>query len=544
MSVLDRKLRRELRASWLLLSAITSIIVVGVACYVTMGSAYNNLTEAKRRYYRQCRMADFWIDLKKVPLAELDQVAELSGVAEIRPRIQFFATVDLDEATGPANRVTAPVNGLVLSLPDRREPVLNDVVLRRGSYFTDRRQNEVIVNDAFARQHKLRPGQWIHLALNNRRQELFIVGTAISSEFVYLLGPGAIVPDPEHFGIFYLKRSYAEDVFDFNGAANQLLGRLTPDARRHPQELLDRAERQLASYGVFATTPLADQPSNMYLSLEIAGLRVFAWFLPCVFLAVAAVVLNVLLTRLAQQQRTVVGTLKALGYSDRQLFMHFLKFGLTVGLAGGLIGCASGYWLAELLTIVYREFFEFPDLNNRFYPAVQGIALLISLVCAVLGSLRGTRAVLRLQPAAAMRPKPPRRGGAVFLERAGLDLVAAQLRLADGPAGLDPQPRADRRRGVRRLHGRQPAGQRLHDDRGHRLPGRLPVQVDPQERLRADLQGRAERGRGAGGGPAAGGRPGGTDLERALHLLQRPVSQEGGHFGARSGGPAHHPPRP
>ena len=43
----------------------------------------------------------------------------------------------------------------------------------------------------------------------------------------------------------------------------------------------------------------------------------------------------------------------------------------------------------------------------------------ISLVCAVLGSLRGTRAVLRLKPAEAMRPKPPKQGGAVLLERVG-----------------------------------------------------------------------------------------------------------------------------
>ena len=69
-------------------------------------------------------------------------------------------------------------------------------MLRQGSYFTDRRDNEVIVNEAFARYHRLRPGQWIHLVLNNRQQELFIVGTAISSEFVYLLGAGAIMPDP------------------------------------------------------------------------------------------------------------------------------------------------------------------------------------------------------------------------------------------------------------------------------------------------------------------------------------------------------------
>jgi len=410
VSVLDRKLRRELRASAGLLTAITAIIAVGVACYVAMGSAYYNLNEAKRRYYRQCRMADFSIDLKKVPTAALADVARLPEVRESRPRIQFFVTVDLDTVPGP-------LNGQVLSLPDHRGPIVNDIVLRQGDYFTDGRQNEVIVNEAFAQRHGLEPGQWIRLILNNRHQELFIVGTAISSEFVYLLGPGAIVPDAEHFGIFYLKQSYAESVFDFDGAANQLIGRLSPAAGEDPREFLRRAETMLAPYGVFSTTPLADQASNKYLSQEIEGLRTFAFFMPAIFLAVAALVLNVLLTRLAQQQRTVVGTLKALGYSDRQISVHFLKFGLSVGLAGGVVGCLAGYAMAYGMTLQYRQFFAFPELNNHFYPGLQATAVGISLVCAAVGSIRGTRSVLRLQPAEAMRPKPPKQGGAVFLER-------------------------------------------------------------------------------------------------------------------------------
>lgn len=410
MSVLDRKLGRELRASGGLLLAITSIIAVGVVCYVSMASTYRNLQESKSRYYRQCRMADFSIELKKVPSAELAAVAELPGVAEIRPRIQFFATVDIPG-------VAEPLNGQVLSLPDRRKPTINDIVLRRGSYFTDQRDNEVIVNEGFAEKHGLRPGQWIHLVLNNRRQELFIVGTAISSEFVYLVSPGAIVPDPEHFGVFYIKHTYAEDVFDFDGAANQVLGLLTPDARSAPRAVLQRAEQILAPYGVFTTTPRVDQPSNRYLSQEIQGLESFAVVMPVIFLAVAALVLNVLLTRLAQQQRIVVGTLKALGYTNRQVFVHFLKLGMTVGVVGGLLGCAIGYVFAGFMTNMYQDFFKFPDLDNRFYPTIHCTGVAISLACAVAGSLRGTRGVLRLQPAEAMRPQAPRAGGAVLLER-------------------------------------------------------------------------------------------------------------------------------
>lgn len=412
MSVLDRKLARELRTSGGLLAAITSIMAVGVACYVALGFAYQNLSTAKNEYYAQCRMADFAVEVKKAPLAELAPLAKLPGVVEIRPRIQFFATVDLE-------RVAEPLNGIVLSLPDRRQAAINDVVLRRGGYFTDVRDNEVIVNDSFARRQGLHPGQWVHLLLNNRRQELFIVGTAVSSEFTYLVGPGAITPDPEHLGVFYLKRSFAEDVFDFDGAANQVLGRLAPNVRDRPEEVLRRAERILEPYGVFTTVPLSEQPSNRFLSNEIQGLEAFGFINPAIFLSVAALVLNVLMTRLTEQQRVVVGTLKALGYLDRQVFAHFLKFGLCIGLLSGALGTALGYWLSGAMTAMYRTFFEFPTLDTRFYlnTFVQG--MVISLVCALLGSVHGARAVLKLEPAEAMRPKPPTRGGAIWLERFG-----------------------------------------------------------------------------------------------------------------------------
>ena len=215
-------------------------------------------------------------------------------------------------------------------------------MIRQGSYFTDRRENEVIVNEAFAGYHRLRPGQWIRLLMNNQQQELFIVGTAISSEFVYLLGPRLDHARPQAISAsFTSSSSYAEEMFDFKGSANQVLGRLSAAAHGSPREVLRRAEQMLEPYGVFTTTPLEEQMSNKFLSQEIKGVRSFAVISPCMFLGVAALVLNVLLSRLAQQQRMVIGTLKALGYSDLQVSWHFLKFGLAVGISGALVGCAA-----------------------------------------------------------------------------------------------------------------------------------------------------------------------------------------------------------
>lgn len=412
MSVLDRKLRRELWGSKGVVLAIASIMAIGVSAYVALNSAYRNLTTAQQLYYTECRFADFSLELKKVPTSDLASLARIPGVLEIRPRIQFFVTVDIE-------RVPEPLNGLALSLPDRRMSIINDILLRQGSYFTNRRQNEVIVNEAFARRHGLYPGQWIHLLLNNQRQELYIVGTAISAEFTYLLGPGTIVPDAKRFGVFYLKQSFAEEIFDFDGAANQVIGQLDPRTRDNPHEVLRRAELLLDAYGVLNATPRKEQPSHRFLSNEIQGLRAFGVINPAIFLAVAALVLNVLMSRLAEQQRVTVGTLKALGYTHAEVFAHFVKFGLCVGLIGGAVGCALGYWISTGMTALYQTFFQFPSLESRVHFDFCGQGMMIGLVCGLLGSVFGARTVLRLEPAEAMRAKPPAQGGAIWLERLG-----------------------------------------------------------------------------------------------------------------------------
>ncbi|GAB6167314.1 ABC transporter permease [Thermostilla marina] len=410
VSVLDRKLLRDMRSSGILLASIIGITALGVSLYVAMGSAHRNLSETKRRYYVEGRMADFSISLKKAPETEIRRLLEIPGVTEIRSRIRFYTTIDLPH-------LSRSVNGMVLSLPDRRRQAINDIHILTGGYFTDRRRNEVILNDAFAREHDLGPGDWITVVMNDRRERLYVVGTALSCEFIYLVGPGSFVPDRKYFGVLYVKRSYAEDVYQYAGAANQVLGRLSPDAHPRVREILRRAEAMLDDYGVFSTTPLDEQPSNRYVSQEIEGLRTFGFVIPGIFLVVVAVVLNVLMRRMVDHQRAVTGTLKALGYSDAAIFLHFLKYSVMVGLAGGIVGCALGYRLADLMTIMYREVFEFPELITRFYPDIHFEALGVALLFAVVGGIRGSRMALRLQPAEAMRPKPPAKGGSVWLER-------------------------------------------------------------------------------------------------------------------------------
>lgn len=410
MGILDRKLLRDIWRSWHMLLAVSAIIAVGIGCFVGMLSAARNLEYARSSYYSSCRLADIWLDLKKAPAEEVKRLAMVPGISEIRERIQFQVLLDLADTE-------KPIGTMVLSLPDEEEPVINNIIIRTGTYFTHGRPNEVIISEKFARARNIRPGDTIPAILNNQRKELIVVGTAISAEFVYMVSPGSMVDDPGSYGLMYIKRSFAEDTFGFNGACNSVVGLLAPEARQEAARILDILSDRLEPYGVFAALPRAEQFSPLILDGEMKQLNNMAFIFPSFFLVVAALLLNVLMVRLAEQQRTVIGTLKAIGYENRALMIHFLKFAASAGLAGGIFGCLFGYWLAGVTTRMYVEYFTFPQLTNSFYPALLLAGMSVSIVFSMLGTLKGINHIMRLEPAEAMRPAAPPVGGAVFLEK-------------------------------------------------------------------------------------------------------------------------------
>lgn len=411
MSVLHRKLRRDLfRQKWLI-GAVVSITAVGISCFTGMLATYQNLETARVEYYARCNMADFWINLKKIPVTTAQNLLNQPGITNARLRISYPVTVDITDTD-------SPVSGLAISMPSKNKAVLNDIIIRKGSYFSNKK-NEIIISEKFAKARSITPGDKFPIVIKGIKKEMRVVGTAISPEFIYQAPPGGLVDNPKEYGIFFVKRSFAEDNLDFKGACNNITGSLAKNFRNNVREkiLLDKLDDLLSTYGVFSVTSRKNQFSNMTLMSELEGLQTMAIFIPAIFLLVSGLALNVLMTRITEQQRVTAGTLGAMGYSRMTITLHYLSFGTIVGLVGGTAGVMIGHIIAGAMTEMYKIFFVFPSLSNRLYPIISSSGLLIGILCAVLGALRGVRMVNRLEPAEAMHPPPPESGKKIFLEK-------------------------------------------------------------------------------------------------------------------------------
>jgi putative ABC transport system permease protein len=132
-----------------------------------------------------------------------------------------------------------------------------------------------------------------------------------------------------------------------------------------------------------------------------------AMVVPPIFFAIAAFLVGMVISRIVALDRAEIGLLKALGYSDIEVSIHYLLLAALIAVVGVAIGWSLGTILARLMAWQYARFFDFPYLIFRVPIWVYAMSGLIALLTTMLGALRAALMAARLAPAVAMQPPAP-----------------------------------------------------------------------------------------------------------------------------------------
>ena len=422
MKALDRKLLRDLRLMWSQALTIALVVASGIGGFITTLSAVDSLALARDRFYASGRFADVFASVKRAPNSLADTLRSTPGVADVQTTIEQIVRIELPGLSDP---VVGQLIGVDPLLPSR----MNRVTLRSGRALDDARLSgqaiPALVSESFATARGLRPGARISALINGKRRTLEISGIALSPEFIFagLMG----MPDLRGFGVFWVPRDALAAAYDMDGAFNRVAIKLAPGASEHA--VVDKISAQLSRYGGREAHGRADQSSHAMLDSEIKEQRVLGTLLPSIFLGVAAFLLNVVVSRLVATQREQIAALKALGYANLAIGVHYLKLVLVIVALGLLLGVALGDVLGSLFTGLYAEFFRFPSFEHRVAPWLLVVSIGITVATAVLGTLNAILATVRLAPAEAMRPAAPGHYRRTLVERLGITRITPALRM-------------------------------------------------------------------------------------------------------------------
>lgn len=405
MSVLDTKMWRDLNRLKTQALAVSLVIGCGVATLVLALGAYRSLDQTRSAFYDRYQFPTVFASANRVPASIQARLTDIPGVSRALLRIRKPVLLDMPDLEQPAT-------GIVVSIPDDRNDGLARLYLRSGRLPFSAAEDEVAVLESFALAHALSHGDTVVALINGRKRHLRVVGIVVSPEYIYAMGPGDMVPDPERFGVLYLHERALGSLFDMRGVFNDIA--LSTYRQADLRRITDALDALLESYGGTGAHGRSEQMSHAFLDSELVGLKAMSAVIPPIFLLISAFLVNMIMTRLIALEREHIGLLKAMGFGNLAVTLHYVKLVVVIAVVGFLIGALAGTWLGQALTELYGEFFSFPFLIFDRSADLYLLSLIVAVASAVAGAVRAIWKTVRLAPAVAMSPPAPTRYRALF----------------------------------------------------------------------------------------------------------------------------------
>jgi putative ABC transport system permease protein len=417
MKALNRKLWRDLWRMKGQVFAITLVVISGVATFIMFVSTMDSLSLTRNTFYREYRFADAFVNLKRAPESLKEKIRAVPGVDEVETRVSAYVKLEIPG-------FSEPVTGRIISIPDDGKPLLNRLYIKKGRLADPAKDTEVVINENFAKAHGFDPGDRFAAIINGKWKELTITGVALSPEFVLIMRPEAMSPDFKRYGILWMGRKALSTSYNMDGAFNDCVLTLLPDAKL--SDVLAGIDAVVERYGGFGAYARKDQISHRLLNEEFKQLRRSSEIFPTIFICVAAFLLNVVMSRTINTQREQIAVLKAFGYTNLAIGIHYAQLVVLIVAVGLIGGVAVGVWFGKMLGGIYMEVYRFPHLLYTLHPGVIVAAILISISSALVGTVHSLWRAAKQPPAEAMRPEPPAQYRVTLIEKTGIGRWLAQ----------------------------------------------------------------------------------------------------------------------
>jgi putative ABC transport system permease protein len=401
MKKLDLRLLRLIKHSKGQFIAITVLVMVGLTVYTTLSMAAINLEDTINYYYNETNFADIYVEVLKIPETALERLSRIDGINLVEGRIVY--DVPLKVKGGDEK-----VNIRVVSVPDK----INTLYMKQGEGIENKSRDALVI-EQFAKAREIKIGDVIKPQINGKVNNLNVKGIVASPEHIYLMeNEQSLLPTPGKFGVIYVSKEFARQSFGFKNSFNEVL--IKVKNKKDVEEIKEKIEDELQKYGVKRIYTYEEQLSNRMVSEEIEGLKKTSSSLPVVFLGVAAVIIAAMLSRMVRNDRMTIGVLKALGYNNSNIILHYIKYSITIGFIGSLLGILFGTLISGYLAEMYAMFFNIPMLKFKFYYGYTILGIILSTFFCILAGIWGTRRIIQIYPAESMRPEAPKVGKRIF----------------------------------------------------------------------------------------------------------------------------------
>ena len=387
---LSKKMLRDISINKTQFISIFLMAFLGVFAFCGVCSEYYGLEQTSQDFYTDTNLADGWIYNTTITDEALDKINNFSTDSEKQLIVKSVGNFSNDP-------------DITLHFLDTNE--ISKFYTTEGEDFNLSDDSGVWLDKRFADAQNLTVGDNISFTFNGLEIEKEIKGIGYSPEYVYEASPTSIIPDFKDMGFAYLSyKAFPSDI-----QYNTLLVKFN----QTPDEFRDSLD---GSVEYLSFTEQTDHVSVNQFENEMSQHKMIGDVFPIVFILVTFLTLLTTMTRIISHQRTQIGVLKAVGYKNRTIILHYMSYGFWLVLAGAILGLFLGP------AIIPRLFY--PSMTSRYslpvwHPGFDMSFVYVALIMvlsSLLVSYLAARNISKENPANTMRPKAPNISTSGFLE--------------------------------------------------------------------------------------------------------------------------------
>ncbi len=427
--------------------SIFSICALGVAFFVGIRATSPDMKDTGDALFQAGNLSDITVmSTSGLTSADIEALRDIEGVEAVRPSL--FVDAMMDTTSG------AEANIRVYSMPIKEKPKYGTLLDMFPSYDIDEspayemnildvddgrlpfNDTELALDANLARKIGVAVGDRVVLETASGSASLRVVGLVNSPLYISVMDRGmSTIGNGSSEGFAYASGNAVGKL----GTKLPIMGLLSTVYTRADivisakegvssfsaryDELVDTVCARIKDYadsgsGTWYVQTRSSNPGYADYSSNTERIGAVGDVFPIIFFVVAALVCLTSMTRMVEEQRIEMGTLKALGYGSGTIIAKYMLYAMSACVLGGLFGSLVGFQLfPEVILSAYSIMYSLPFLLTPFRMDIASTAIFAMLACTGVATLSASWAALSETPATLMRPKAPKAGKRVLLER-------------------------------------------------------------------------------------------------------------------------------
>ena len=414
MKRLNIKMFRDIKNNLSQFITIFLMVMIGVMAFSGIESYMDGMSETSEVFYRENNLQDLNVIGANFTKDDLENIKKIDNVKDAERKLSITATTDNDKT-------------LLLNFIESNN--ISKFYVVEGEKF-DSVKSGVWLDNFYATENNIKVGDTILVKYETMELHEKVLGLINVPDHLYdVRDESELYPDRKEFGFAYVSaneipESYIklkvmkemnitdESIFDkfvpdFNYKDYLVFNYIMVDVDNTSKINTVKNDIEDKIKNAKAIINIEDTSSYVAYQGEIDEGKTYVGVFSGLFLFIAMLSVITTMTRVVKNQRTQIGTLKALGFSDGKIIWHYIGYGFWISILASIIGLVLGYFaIGNTFIGLEMAFFEIPNghpvLNIQNYIVAVLIVFIVSLITYITG-----RKILKENPAETLRNKIP-----------------------------------------------------------------------------------------------------------------------------------------